>query len=28
MSEEVDMILEESTEGMQKAISHLNQEEK
>ncbi|MDG2343769.1 MAG: ribosome recycling factor [Flavobacteriales bacterium] len=26
MSEEVDMILEESDEGMQKAISHLNQE--
>ena len=26
MSEEVDMILEESTEGMQKAITHLNQE--
>jgi ribosome recycling factor len=26
MSEEVDMILEESTEGMLKAISHLNQE--
>ena len=26
MSEEVNMILEESTEGMQNAISHLNQE--
>ena len=26
MSEEVDMILEESEEGMQKAITHLNQE--